>query len=375
MRPVRLHTIRLLLCLTSAILICAPIRAAQPPADPEVSVIAEGSAVLVNGDIAKAEDEAISDAKRNAVEKALGVLVKADTLGLGYQVAAEIILTHSEGYISDWSKVPGSRGIENVHGSELLTIKIDARVKLVSLITDATDIGPIYDAVERPRIMVQISDVMDGETVPGGSTCGTAVMRALKARGFEVVDSAGQGAEVSILGTAKVMDGPTDDTGAVRTASAVVDARVVYTDTGQVLYTAPQIQGRGASFGDPKDARLKALRDAGDRLVRGDSKKLIPQILPLWVLELQDGRVYKVIADGVSAGEVGALKNALRNLRGHVEFVGDATYTDKRAIINVRTKLTPEQFRHRISAIKIGKKTVEVIESSARMIRIRVKTK
>ena len=365
MLSVRLHATRLLLCLASAILVCAPIRAAQPSADPEVSVIAEGSAVLVNGDIAKAEDEAISDAKRNAVEKALGVLVKADTLGSGYQVAAEIILTHSEGYISDWSKVPGSRGIENVHGSELLTIKINARVKLVSLISDATDIGPIYDAVERPRIMVQIADEMDSETVPGASTCGTAVMRALKSRGFEVVDAADQGAEVSILGTAKVMDGPTDDTGAVRTASAVVDARVVYTDTGQILYTAPQVQGRGASFGDSKDARLKALRDAGDRLVRGDSRKLIPQILAQWVLELQDGRVYKVIVDGVAATEVSVLKNTLRDLRGHVDFVGDAIYADSRAVFDVRSKLTPEQFRGKISAIKLGKKGFEVSEASA----------
>ena len=254
----RLRIAQSIACLVGVVLVCAQL-SAQPKADPEVLVAAQGSAVLVNGDIAKAEDEAVSDAKRNAVEKALGVFVKADTLGSGYQVAAETILTHSEGYISNWNKVPGSRMIENVHGSELLSIKIEATVKLVSLITDATDIGPIYDAVERPRITVQITDEME---TPSGSTCGTAVMRALKSRGFEVVD-AGQDAEVLIVGTAKTIDGPTDSSGAVKTAGAVVDARVVYADTGEVLYTAPQVQGRGASFGDSEGCQAQSAARRG----------------------------------------------------------------------------------------------------------------
>ena len=62
-------------------------------------------------------------------------------------------------------------------------------------------------------------------------------------------------------------------------------------------------------------------------------------------------------------------------MRGYVEFVGEATYANKRAALNVRSKLTPGQFRDRISAIKLGKKPVEICESSGRMICIKVKTK
>lgn len=352
---------------------CAPLSGAVDKADAEISVTAEGSAAVINGDIAKAEDEALSDAKRNAVEKALGVLVKADTLGADYQVVADRILTHSEGYISTWQTLPNSRRVTKVHGHELLTIRIEASVKLTNLIGDSTSIEPIYNAVQRPRIKVLIVDEIDGKRSDGPGTCATAVLRALKSRGFEVVDASSEDAEILILGTAKTIDGPTDSSGSIATASAVVDARVVYADTAQVLYTAKQVQGRGASLGGTADAKLKALSDVGDRLLRADSQKFISQLLAVWAIEVQSGRVYKVVAEGLSSAESQALQIALADLRGHVEFIGQAAFSDGRTTVSVRNKLTPDQFRERVSLLKIGKKALELRESSGLAVCVRVK--
>ncbi len=414
----------MIFCLIALIIAIAPAYCVVPE-NGEMLVTAEGSAAVVNGDIAKADDEAISDAKRNAVEKALGVFVKSDTIGSDYQVAEDTILTRSEGYISEWNKIPDSRKIETIEGHELLTIKINAKVRLVNLIDDATNIEPIYNAVLRPKVMVLIIDEIDGRKCDGVGTSATAIMRGLQKRGFDVVDpdvingilkkqstsssfeslrmaqgglktaqgglktkqsdlgiadlksaselAVKQGAEILLLGTARASDGPTDDTGNITCANAVIDARLVYADTAQLLYTAKLVKGRGVAFSDNAEAKTRALNDAGNRFMASDSPSFTSQVLATWAIEVQSGRVYRVVANGLSFDQISLLKKALIDLRGHVQFVGDADFGKQRTILNVRNRLTPQQFRDRLSAIKLGKKTIEIEESSSLVTYIRLK--
>lgn len=361
--------------------------------DPVIKVIAEGSAAVSGSDIAKAEDEALGDARRNAVEKALGVFVQTDAMGSDYQVVQKTILTRSEGYISDWHVVDGSKKIERVQGYDLLKIQIEASVKLTSLLNDATDIGPIYNAMQRPRIMVLISDELEsksGET----SSCATAAMKALKERGFDVVDletfrkqknclseslknasdfAISQGADILILGSAKTVEGPTDNSGNIKTSGSTLDTRVVYSDTAQVLFTPKQIQGRGAAFGDRKEACFRALNDAGKKLIQGDSQSFVTQLLAAWALELQSGRIYKITAENIATKDLDGFKNAIEDIRGFVGFVGEVSYSERQAVLNVRNKLSPEQFRLRLASVKIGKKPVEVCKAGGRSATIRLK--
>ncbi|MCX6345708.1 MAG: hypothetical protein NT018_11655 [Armatimonadetes bacterium] len=390
----------MIFCLIALIIAIAPAYCVVPE-NGEMLVIAEGSAAVVNGDIAKADDEAISDAKRNAVEKALGVFVKSDTIGSDYQVAEDTILTRSEGYISEWNKIPDSRKIETIEGHELLTIKINAKVRLVNLIDDAANIEPIYNAVLRPKVMVLIIDEIDGKKSDGVGTSATAIMRGLQKRGFDVVDpevingilkkqstsssitqgslksaselAVNQGAEILLLGTARASDGPTDDTGNITCANAVIDARLVYADTAQLLFTPKLVKGRGVAFSDNAEARTRALNDAGNRFMASDDPSFTSQLLATWAIEVQSGRVYRIVANKIDFKDMNLLKKALIDLRGHVQFVGDADFGKQRAILNVRNRLTPQQFRDRLSGIKLGKKTIDIEESSGLVTYIKLK--
>jgi hypothetical protein len=361
---------------------------ARAQGEVETTVVTEGIAAVVGGDLARAEDEAISDAKRNAVEQAIGVFVKSETLGENYQVVQETILTKSEGYITWWEKVEGSRRVEKIEQHELLKIKIKAKVGLIKLIDDMSDIEEVYNSMQRPRIMVLIAEENLGRSC-AETPASLAVIRSLQDRRFDVVDpevveqikqresaraivergdaqaaarlALEQGAEILVLGKAKSSksDVPYGLDDSVNCCSARLDARIVYGDTGQNLFTPKPSEGRGASFADFQDAGLKALEDAGSRLISADARRFAAQVLARWAREVQNGRVLRVIAEGVSYDEFAALKKAIREFRGHVGFARES-YEGRKGSLDVRTKLSPDEFHERLAAVKIGRKRVEI---------------
>lgn len=380
----------IVLCIVAFLLVGLPWRACAQQGDTEMTVTAEGSAAVTSGDIAKAEDEALADAKRNAVEKAVGVFVKSETLGQNYQVVEEKILTKSEGYIASWSKVEGSRNVKSVEGNQLLTIKISAKVKLINLISDMTDIEEVYNSMQRPRVMVLVREVCLGKQCQELPVSAQAIMRTLQDRKFDVVDpevikrvirkqsvramldkgdakaaatlAEDEGAEILVLGTAKAVEAKADDFtgGEIKSCSARINARLVYADTGEVLFTPKPCEGKGASFSDISEAASTALDEAGSRLINADSKRFTEQMLASWARQVQNGRLLKIVASNISYDDFSALKGVIRDFRGHVEFVGQPKYTGKTAMFSVRSKLTPELFRDRLNGAKVGKKKVAI---------------
>lgn len=377
---------------TAAILFgCTAWQAVAQDTNVEMTVTAEGSAAVIGGDLGRAEDEAITVAKRNAVEQGVGVFVKAEALGENYQVVQSTILTKSEGFVASWEKIEGSRKIEKVEGDSLLSIKIKAKVKMLSLIDAMSDVEAIYNAMQRPRVMVLISEdnmgQKSGDDLPASAA---AIMRTLQERNFDVVDpevikrviakeavraaverndpkaaaviAQDEGAEILVLGNAKASKQELPDFAgsAIKTASAVLTARIVYADTGDVLFTSNQVQGRGKSTSDAAEAGLGALDDAGNKLIRTDSQRFASQVLARWAKEIQNGRQMRLVVNGASYSDVTALQKVVREFRGFVEFVGQMKYQGKTATINLRVKLTPDQFRERLSEAKVGKKRVEI---------------
>jgi hypothetical protein len=375
------------------LVVFAPTGAWAQPSDVDVTVEAEGAAAVMNNDLGRAEDEALNDAKKNAVEQAIGVFVKSETVGKNYAVVEQTILTRSEGYIASWSKIEGSRKVENVEGSKLLTIKISAKVKLLSLVNALSDIEAIYDSIQRPKIMVLISEKNLGRAEEGLPSSATAVMRTLGDKRFDVVDpevirsliakesvratlergdtqaaallAMKEGADILILGTAQSTKQDVDQLeGVVSTASAMLTARIVYADTGDVLYTSKQIRQNGASTSSVQEAGLQALDKAGTALLESDEERFAAQVIARWAREAQNGRTYKVTADGITYSEMSALKKVIQEFRGHVGFVGSSNLTGRTGSFSVKSKLSLDEFRERLEKAKVSGKTVEITNVS-----------
>jgi hypothetical protein len=365
----------------------APCALAQ--SDVEMTVTAEGQAAIIGGDTGRAEDEALTLAKRNAVEQGIGVFVKAESRGENFMLVAQTILTKSEGYISSWQIVEGSRKIQDIEGSKILTIKITAKVKAVTLVNALSDIEAIYELIQRPKVMVLMNEQNVGQRPEDLPASAMAIMRDLQDKKFDIVDpevikrviakesvraaiergdsqaaamlAMQEGAEILVLGSAKASEQKIEELGdTVKAASALLSARIVYSDTGDVLYTSKQISGRGVSTSNVEEAGTKALDDAGNKLLKSDTERFVAQVIARWASESQSGRMFKVTADNVSYSEMNALKKVIAELRGHVGWGGNSTYTGKTGTIFVKSKLTPDQFRERLSGSKVAGKRVEI---------------
>ena len=378
-------------CAIALTLAFLPWQAAAQQSDVEMTVTAEGQGAIVNGDTGKAEDEALSVAKRNAVEQGVGVFVKSESLGKNFQLVEQTILTKSEGYIASWQKVEGYPKIEKIEGNQILTMKITARVKTINLVNALSDIEAIYESMQRPKVMVLMNEHNVGQRPEDLPASAMAIMRELQDKKFDIVDpevikrviakesarvaiergdphaaamlAMQEGAQILVLGSAKSSEQKIEELGnTVKAASALLSARIVYSDTGDVLYTSKQISGRGVSTSNVEEAGTKALDDAGAKLLKSDTERFVAQVIARWASEAQGGRMFKVTADGVSYSEINALKKVIADLRGHVGWGGNSTYTGKTGTIYVKSKLTPDQFRERLSECKVNGKRIEITQ-------------
>lgn len=361
----------------------------------DMSVIAEGSGAVVDGDMAKAKDDALADAKKNAVEQGIGVFVSSKTLGEDYMVVENTILTKSEGYITTWSIVEGSQKVEKFEGSQILTIKIKAKIGLLNLISDLSDMEEVYNVMKRPKVMVLISEKNMGKKPEELPASALAIMSSLQDRKFDVVDpevikeliqqqstrvaletgdvkAAGviamkKGAQILVLGTASAKSVDLSDiTGDdIKSASALLSARIVYADTGEVLYvTSKSVQGRGVSVSDNEEAGTKALEDAGGKLISSDADRFTQQILARWAKESQQGRVFRVVVNKVKDSEFENIKSAIQKFRGFVDFVGDSSYEGKTGSVDVKCTMPLDSFRSSLRRVKLNKKIIEISRTS-----------
>ncbi len=390
-------------CLAALLAACIPCVVLGQNQNPAIEVTAEGSAAVIGGDLGRAEDDAVIVAKRNAVEQAVGVFVKSEALGKDYQVVEQTILTKSNGFVASWEKIEGSRKVEKEGNDSLLSIKIRAKVKAIELVDALSDAEAIYNAMQRPKVMVVINEDNMGQKSDDFPASGAAIMRALQERNFDLVDpeivkkviareaaratferddpkaaaviAQDQGAEILVLGKAKAtkQDLPDFAGSAIKAASANLTVKLVYADTGEVLYTSVPVEGRGKSTSDASEAGRDALNKAGEALMGADGKRFASQVLARWASEIQNGRTLRLIANGVSYSDVTALQKVLKEFSGFQGFVGQLKYQGKTATIELRTKMSPDQFRERLSETKVGKKKIEVEMASGAVTAVSLK--
>ena len=369
----------------------------------EIEVTATGQAAVEDGDIARAADEATNFAKRNAVEAGVGVFVKSETVGEDYEIVKQTILTRSEGFISTWQVVDGYPKSEKIEGDTMLTMKIKAKVKLISLIGALQDIEEIYDQMERPRVMVAFTEEIGGKPVTKTPSSSVAIMRALAETKFDLVDqevvtkliqnesnraklrgdakaaallAMDQGAEILLLGSADAakQDMPEELVGeGFQSANALLTARMVYADTGDVIFTYKQAEGKGITTSSFQQAAMKALDNAGQNLVAGDQKEFASRVLAEWAKQIVSGRIVRIVAEGVQYQDMQSLKKALGKFRGHVKFVGKERFEGAQGTISIKTLLNGEEFRERLSEVKVGKKTANIKAAMGNVTRISLK--
>lgn len=146
-------------------------------------VVVEGIGAIVDGNIAKAKDEAEEDAKRKAVEKAVGLLIASETTVKNGALAEDNIYTETNGYVDTYQVTKETKD------EFLYYTTMKAVVKTVSI----GDIGNkllfrgFIKKLGDPRIMVVIPEYYRGNKM-GSSTAETLITGQLVEAGYKVVD-------------------------------------------------------------------------------------------------------------------------------------------------------------------------------------------
>ncbi len=344
-------------------LLCLLLRCAIPPASgqtpqtdgDDVVIIAEGMAPL-NDDLTAAEEEAVWDAKRNAVEQAVGVVLRTHTVGRDQMLQRDDIEARAQGFVRRWETVPGSRRIEKVERGRILHIQVRATVALLSMIHNLSDIADVYKDLERPRLRVEITGA--GKSAAWTQAAQEALTSSLQAQGFEMASSGP--AEVVLNGRLEVVPtihlgdhsapyGVGDYVGACKATLAL---QAVSTASEDVLFTT-SVVGHGRSFHSDQDACSEAVADVAEELVKASQSQFVDHLLVRWAHERQEGHTVVVKVSGLDDAERGQLRQALRAMRGFMQFT-DAADEHNRDTFRFITRLDTQSVRRRLAALHLG---------------------
>lgn len=313
-----------LLCLVGSSLPC-PVKAQSLSQGDAVHVVAAGMAPL-GEDPAASEEEAIGDAKRNAVEQVMGVFLRARTLGENAQVLQDAIDVRTEGFIRSWRLLPHSVHVEQIApgpNGRLLCLQIEAEVAKLSAIHNLHDIRDAYNDLGKPRLLVKIAcaDIPDSAQVVQQQ-----LAQQLRAAGYEL--ALAPPADVVLKGTLHLM--PTVRLGDVHSPYKVGEVVAVcraqlalqaYSPWSEETLFAITTEGSGSSFLSDSNAAQQAAQEAAANLFTQYLPLLTQELLVRWAKERLDGHPVALHVGGLTTSQQQLVRQTVEGMHGFCDIL------------------------------------------------------
>jgi hypothetical protein len=360
------------------------------------SVTAEGVAAVQQGAVDIARDAAVEDAQKKAVEQAIGIFIDSQTQVENFQLLSDNILSQVKGYIKRYTI------IDERTDSGLLRVRINAEVSLGKLSDDLSAIDILMARMHKPRTMVLIaeqnigSDMRAWWTEPQGQEAEIGVvenafMNKFTGKGFEFVDhqaaaqkitvtpayrtpdlSAVQaktlanqaGAEVVIMG--KALAKYYGEVGGMKSVQADLSARVVRTDTGQVL-TSVTTHASAVHLTETT-AGIEALRKAANQA----AEEMLTKVLAVYSRETGSTRPVTIIVTGLSKAHFAKFKDVLTNEVRGIKNLHERSFSGTTAKIRVVSRNSAQMLSDELSIKDFGGFTVEIVSSTANSLELKV---
>ena len=349
----------------------AGVASARPEdgAKEEIEIVGNGAAAVTK-DLAAVEEEAVWDAKRNAVEQAAGIFLRARAVGRDFELEDDRIEGRTNGFIRKWEVIAGSRKIEALGNGRVLRLQVRATVALLPVIRKLSDIKDVYDDLERPRIRIEITN-------DAARRVKDVLVAALKAEGYEIARD--DRAEILMSGLVEYT--PTLRLGDKETPYGVgeklaacrarLSLQVISTASESVLLTASG-QGAGRSFTSDTEARSDSAEAAADNLVVQSRDQFRENLLVRWARERQEGHVLAIKVTGLDANSRDQLKQPLAAMRGFRAFVSEKSETGT-FTVRLLTRLDTRALRRRIAELTLNEKELKLLNDRGPTIHCAVK--
>jgi hypothetical protein len=353
------------------------------------------------GDPLAAKEQAKDDALRNCVQQVATTIVTAASEADQAQLLSDKIYSHSVGYVRKFQILD-----DRQDGNTWVT-KLRCEVSEAKLDEDMMAFGIAYRRAGMPRVFVLVAEQainatqVTGWWQGGGNAADLRVMEnafmdRMEKSGFTFVDpevlqgkvkleaigadpnlqqareiGVKTGAELVVVGRAiaKPLGEMKLDNGTFYSAVANVSARVVRTDTGEIVATAEFTGTAGRGF-EQTTAGRNAFSEAGHQLARD----LFAKVGRVWTREQSGARRIAMGVSGVDDyARLAAFKNVLvQSVRG-VKDVQERSMDGGRAELDVMVTGTSQSFATDLATRKLPGFTVKVKKVTQGQVEVELK--
>ena len=357
----------------------------------EVQVTGEGMSGYYANDLSRSKEESLEAAFRDAVEKASGVIVEAESTMRNYELVKDEVLTRSKGFIREYKIL--QEGVDK----GIYRTSIEAVVVRATFMKDMEDaVEALYRRVGKPRMMIAISEQgLDDSGKPLGDLDGVLkgvaekqIRRTLIKRGFTFIDtrhdsvlvkaSTGDGsARERLLRTAKtdkadllvLGQATTQRKGVVsgfNTAQADLSLDVIRVDNGQVVASELQ-SSRGLDL-NRSTAAVKSVQKAADEIL----PRMMEQVTYVWLQDKSQGSRMELVVTNATFAQMVGLRRALTSQVPGSKAVQQRSYKNNAGLIEFQTRKTSDQVAEGLMDIRFPdfKLVVERVERNKIIVKV-----
>jgi hypothetical protein len=309
MRIFTISFICVLMCVTAAPAV--PAGGGNESLEP-VEVDAEG--------MGRNSNEAMTNAKRAAVEKGIGTLIHSETEIKNFMVKKDEVFARTEGAVKSLSVISETTGPDGA-----VTVKIKAIVSKQQINDDLMALHILLESMEKPRVMVLVREDNVHDISSSGNVAENEVINFLTQKGFSLVDPTAVkqlkaqeqvqqalegneaaaaaigtqvGAEVVITGSAvsRVAEDLSVNLGGMKSCQADVSLKVISCATAAVI--TAKSEHAAAVHISPVSGGAKAIGLAVQKLL---DQHLFEKIVATWQDQINNGMPLRVTVSNVQS--------------------------------------------------------------------------
>ena len=315
---------------------------------------------------AAAEERALAQAFRMAVEQVAGVIIESETLVQNFALVDDQILTRTEGYVTDYNV------LFDREEDGLLVLQVEVWVAPGRLEDDLRSLGILLRRANYPTVSVEVFASSEDELPPdAGIRYETAAASVLTGRGLEVVTPGRSGLEptVRIEGTIEISD--QGNAAGLRSAAASGSFQAVEVMTGRAL-AATSARANGAGVSDA------AARDqAVDRLFDNGLDELLGELVDAWSDRVNNRDQVIVTIRGISAlADVETILDEVSGGFGETRDITQRTVSVDRgtAVLDWRGRSDARALASWLDRHDFGRFDVQVVGIGGNMVQLEIRT-
>ncbi len=301
--------------------------------------------------LSSTQPDALTQAKRDAIEKGIGVMLLSQTETKNFMLEKDVIITKTMGSVKKYDVLSQGKTPDG-----LFEIKIKAQVSLASIKADLAALKILLETMDKPRVMVLIQESRNGETKAGYNSAATAILDFLTEKEFNIVDPAqvaalmgsndeyiaqaaagdpvaaaklgrDNGAEVILVGRATGSLAPDNPMlGNMKSGQADLNITVINCQTGKVITAKNAHQAKPHISAET--AMSNALLAAGKKILDRD---LFDKIVGHWQDQANNGQELRVLVKGVdSFAKLKEVKMYVQTMSPNVVTVTQRSWTKEK---------------------------------------------